>query len=77
MVNLATETSANSADPETFATLTNYIATLKDQLASIYIWAQSKEAELKQFPGGPAGSYVRKSYNTKNDNYCWSHEYQV
>jgi hypothetical protein len=25
----------------------------------------------------PAGAYVRKSYKTKNDNYCWSHGYQV
>jgi hypothetical protein len=25
----------------------------------------------------PADAYIRKSYKTKNDNYCWSHGYQV
>jgi hypothetical protein len=25
----------------------------------------------------PVAAYVRKSYKTKNDNYCWSHGYQV
>jgi hypothetical protein len=79
---------ATSADRETAATLTKEIATLTDQLAAKDIWAKSKEDELKRLLGGraptapivtaaPGGSYVIKSYNTKNDNYCWSHGYQV
>jgi hypothetical protein len=85
MANLATE---NSADSETVATFTKAITTLTDQLAATYIWAKSKEAELKRLLGGrapnepivtvaPAGAYIRKFYKTKNDNYCWSHGYQV
>jgi hypothetical protein len=85
MANLAT---ANSDDGETVSTLTKVIATLTDQLTEKYMWAKSKEAELKPLLGGcapnapivtaaPAGAYVRKSYKTKNDNYCWSHGYQV
>jgi hypothetical protein len=52
------------------------------------IWAKSQEAELKRLLGtqgnapptasaGPTNAYVRKSYKIKNDNYCWSHGYQV
>jgi hypothetical protein len=26
---------------------------------------------------GQSNAYVKKSYKTKNDNYCWSHGYQV
>jgi hypothetical protein len=25
----------------------------------------------------PGAAYARTSYKTKNDNYCWSHGYQV
>jgi hypothetical protein len=57
-------------------------------LKAKYIWAKSQEAELKLFLGaqgnaapiasaGPTNAYVRKSYKTKNDNYYWSHGYQV
>jgi hypothetical protein len=28
-------------------------------------------------PTIPGATYVRKSYKTKNDNFCWSHGYQV
>jgi hypothetical protein len=28
-------------------------------------------------PTTPGATYMSKSYKTKNDNYCWSHEYQV
>jgi hypothetical protein len=85
MDNLAT---ATSADRETVSTLTKAIATLKDQLKANDIWAKSQEDELKCLLGaqgnatpivstGKSNSYVRKSYETKNDNYCWSHGYQV
>jgi hypothetical protein len=68
--------------------LTIAIATLTDQLKANDIWAKSQEAELKRLLGaqgnapptaeaGPTNVYVRKSYKTKNDNYCWSHGYQV
>jgi hypothetical protein len=85
MANLAT---ATSADRETVATLTRAIATLTDQLKAKDIWAKSQEAEIRILLGGqgntrPAAAagttttYVRKSYKTNNDNYCWSHGYQV
>jgi hypothetical protein len=85
MANLAT---ATSADRETVATLTIAIVTLTDQLKAKDIWAKSHEAELKRLLGtqdnatpivstGKSNAYVRKSYKTKNDNYCWSHGYQV
>jgi hypothetical protein len=85
MANLAT---ATSADHETVTTLTKAIATLTDQLKAKDIWAKSQEAELKRLlcahanatpivPTVKSNAYVRKSYNTKNDNYCWSHGYQV
>jgi hypothetical protein len=78
MANLAT---ATSTDRETVTTLTKAIETLTDQLKAKYIWAKSQEAELKHFMGGqataapivpttPGATYVRKSYKTKNDNYC-------
>jgi hypothetical protein len=85
MANLATATSAYR---ETVATLTKVIATLTEQLKAKDIWAKSQEAELKRVLGaqgnatpissaGPTNAYVRKSYKTKNDNYCWSHVYQL
>jgi hypothetical protein len=85
MVNLAT---ATSADRETVVTLTKAISTLTEQPKAKYIWAMSQEDELKSFLGGcattaptvpttPGATYVRKSYKTKNDNYYWSHGYQV
>jgi hypothetical protein len=85
MANLAT---ATSDDRETVATLTNAIETFTEQLKAKYMWAKSKEAELKRLLSGyaatapivtdvPGAVYVRKSYKTKNDNYCWSHGYQV
>jgi hypothetical protein len=85
MANLANVT---SADRETVATLTKAIATLTEQLNVKDIWAKSQEAELKHLLGaqgiatpiaaaGPTNAYVRKSYKTKNDNFCWSHRYQV
>jgi hypothetical protein len=85
MANLAT---ATSDDRETFAILTKAIATLTEQLKAKNIWAKYQEAELKRLLGaqgnappaaaaGPTNAYVRKSYTTKNDNYCWSHGYQV
>jgi hypothetical protein len=85
MANLAT---AMSADRETVATLTRAIETLTDQLNAKYIWAKSQEAEVRRLlgvqgntrPAAAAGTptpYVRKYYKTNNDNYCWSHGYQV
>jgi hypothetical protein len=85
MANLTTVT---SAERETAATLTNAIATLTHQLKAKDIWAKSHEAELKRLLGaqgnatpivstGQRNAYVRKSYKIKNDNYCWSHGYQV
>jgi hypothetical protein len=85
MANLAT---ATSDDRETVATLTKAIATLTEQLKAKYIWAKFQEAELKCLLGGhtsaapivpttPGSADVRKSYKTKNDNYSWSHGYQV
>jgi hypothetical protein len=85
MDNLATDT---SDDRETVSTLTKAIATLTDHLEAKDIWVKSQEAELKRLLGaqgnatpivstGPSKAYVRKSYKTKNYNYCWSHGYQV
>jgi hypothetical protein len=85
MANLAT---ANSADRETVATLTRAIASLTDQSKAKDIWAKSQEAEVRLLlrthgnarppvAPGPINTYVRKSYKTNNDNYCWSHGYQV
>jgi hypothetical protein len=85
MANLATDT---SADRETVATLSRAIATITDQLKSKDIWAKSQEAEVRRLlgvqghtrPAATAGTptaYVRKSYKNNNDNYCWSHGYQV
>jgi hypothetical protein len=79
MANLAT---ATSADRETVATLTREIATLTDQLKAKDIWAKSQEAEVRFLLGThgnarspaapvPTNTYVRKSYKTNNDNYCW------
>jgi hypothetical protein len=85
MANLAT---AMSGDHETVATLTRAIATLTDQLKAKDIWAKSQEAEVRRLlrvqgntrsaaATGTPTTYVRKSYKTNNDNYCWSHGYQV
>jgi hypothetical protein len=85
MANLAT---ATSAERETVANFTEEIATMTDQLKANYIWAKSREAEFEHFLGAQgnatpsvptvqSNAYVRKSYKTKNDNYCWSHGYQV
>jgi hypothetical protein len=85
MANLATD---KSADRETVAILTREIATLTEQLKAKDIWAKSQEAEVRRLLGvqgntrlaaaaGTAKTYVRKSYNTNNDNYCWSHGYKV
>jgi hypothetical protein len=85
MANLST---ATSADRETVATLTKAIATLTEQLKAKDIWAKSQETEMKRLldaqgnapptaAAGPTNAYVRKSYKIKNDNYCWSHGYQV
>jgi hypothetical protein len=85
MANLAT---ATSADRETVATLTRAIATLTDQLKAKDTWAKSQEAEVRILLGvqghtrtaattSTPKTYVRKSYRTNNDNYCWSHGYQV
>jgi hypothetical protein len=85
MDNLAT---ATSADRETVATLTREIATLTDQLKAKDIWARSQEAEVRRLLSthgnarppaapGPTNTYVRKSYKTNTDDYCWSHGYQV
>jgi hypothetical protein len=80
MANLAT---ATSSDRETVANLTRAIATLTDQLKAKDIWANSQEAEVRILLGvqgntrltaaaGTPTTYVRKSYKTNNDNYCWS-----
>jgi hypothetical protein len=85
VANLAT---ATSADSETVETLTRAIATMNDQLKAKDIWAKSQEAEVRRLLGtrgnarpaaapGPSNTYVRKSYKTNNENYCWSHGYQV
>jgi hypothetical protein len=85
MANLAT---ATYADRETVATLTKVIETLTEQIKAKEMWAKSQEAELKRFLGGqasaapivpttPGAAYVIKFYKTKNDNYCWSHGYQL
>jgi hypothetical protein len=85
MANLATVT---SADREIVSTLTKAIATLTEKLKAKHIWFKLQEAELKLLLGGqattapilpttPGETYVRKSYKTKNDNYCWSHGYHV
>jgi hypothetical protein len=85
MANLAT---ATSADRETVATLTKLIATLTEKLKAKDMWAKSQEAELKRLlgvhtsaaplvPTTPGAACVSKSYKTKNDNYYWSHDYQV
>jgi hypothetical protein len=85
MANLAT---ATSADRETVATLTRAIATLTDQLKAKDIWSKSQEAEVRCLLGthgnarppdepGSTNTYVRKSYKTNNENYCWSHGYQL
>jgi hypothetical protein len=85
MANLAT---ATSAERETVSTLTRAIATLTDQPKAKDIWAKSQEAEVRRLLGvqcntRPAAAastpttYVRKSYKTNNDNYCWSHGYQA
>jgi hypothetical protein len=70
------------------ATLTRAITTLAYQLKAKDIWAKSQEAELKRLldeqgnatpivSTGQSNAYMRKSYKTKNDNYCCSHGYQV
>jgi hypothetical protein len=85
MANLAI---ATSADREIVATLTRSIATLTDKLKDKDIWAKSQEADVRRLLGVPGHArpaaatstpttYVRKSYRTNNDNYCWSHGYQV
>jgi hypothetical protein len=79
---------ATSADRETVATLTRAIATLTDKLKAKDIWAKKHEAEVRCLLGtqgnarpttaaGPTNTYVRKSYKTNNENYFWSHGYQV
>jgi hypothetical protein len=68
--------------------LTITIETLTDQLKSKDIWAKSQEAEVRHLLGthgstrppvapGPTNTYMRKSYKTNNENYCWSHGYQA
>jgi hypothetical protein len=85
MANLAT---ATSDDRERVITLTKSIDTITDQFKAKDISANSQEAELKRLLGAQANAtpvvptvksnaYVRKSYKTKNYNYCWSHGYQV
>jgi hypothetical protein len=85
---MANLTTATSADREIVATLTRAIATLTYQLKAKDIWAKSQEAEVRRLLGvkghtRPAAAtstpttYVRKSYRTNNDTYCWSHGYQV
>jgi hypothetical protein len=85
MYNLAT---ATSADRETVATLTREIATLTDQLKAKDIWVKSQKTEVRHLlgvqgntrpvaTGGTPTAYLRKSYKNNNDNYCWSHGYQV
>jgi hypothetical protein len=84
MANLAT---ATSAECETVATLTRAIETITYQLKVKDIWAKSQEADVRRLLSthgnarppvapGPTNTYVRKSYKTNNDNYCWSHGYQ-
>jgi hypothetical protein len=85
MANLAIST---STDCETVVALAKKIATLTDQLAARDLWAKSKEENIKHLVSGraitgaadsatPVAAYICKSYKTKNDNYCWSHGYQV
>jgi hypothetical protein len=78
MANLATATSDHR---ETVATLTKAIATLTEILKAKDIWAKSQEAELKPFLGEHTSVApivpTNKSYKNKNNNYCWSHRYQV
>jgi hypothetical protein len=85
MANLATTT---SADRETVAALTKEIVAPTDQLAARDAWGRSKEAEIKRlvsmctitgatYAATPGAPYVRKSSKNDNDNYCWSHGYQV
>jgi hypothetical protein len=85
MANLAT---ATYADRRTVATLTLSIATLTDQLTAKDTWAKYQEAGVRRLLGVQGNTrpdaatstpttYVRKSYMTNNDNYCWSHGYQV
>jgi hypothetical protein len=85
MANLAT---ATSAERETVANLTRAIETLTDQLKAKDIWAKSQEAEVRRLlvvqgntrpvtVAGTPATYIRKSYKTNNDNYCWSHGYEV
>jgi hypothetical protein len=76
------------ANLATVATLTRAIATLTEQLKAKDTWVKSKEAEVRILlgvqvharpttaPSTPT-TYVRKSYRTNNDNYFWSHGYQV
>jgi hypothetical protein len=85
MANLATDT---SAERETVATLTRAIAKPTNQLKAKDIWTKSQEAEVRRLLGvqgntrpaaasGTPITYVIKSYKNNNDNYCWSHGYQV
>jgi hypothetical protein len=85
MANLAT---ATYVDREKVATLTKAITNMTYQLKAKDIWAKSQEAELERVLGTQgnaipvlttwqSNAYVRKSYKTKNYNYCWSHGYQV
>jgi hypothetical protein len=85
MANLAT---ATSDDRETVTTLTRAMSTLTDQLKAKDIWEKLQEAEVRRLLGvqtntrpdaaaGTPPTYVRKSYRTNNDNYCWSYGYQV
>jgi hypothetical protein len=82
--NLATST---SSDCDTVAFLTK-TTTITDQLAAKDIWGKAKKADIKRLvswpaitgtgaTAAPAAVYVRKFCKTKNDNYCWSHGYQV
>jgi hypothetical protein len=86
---MASLVTATSADRKTVATLTRAIETLTDQLKAKDTWAKSQEAEVRRLLGGQVNTrptatptsipaaYVRKSYKTNNDNYFWSHGYQV
>jgi hypothetical protein len=87
VISMANSATVTYADRETVATLTKAIVTLTDQLTETYIWAKSKEAEIKRLlvgcapnapivTTGPAVAYISKSYKTKNDNYSRS-GYQV
>jgi hypothetical protein len=40
-------------------------------------WSQGCIPALVLATAAPAAIYIRKLYNTKNENYCWSHGYQV